>query len=171
MLRRYMSISLHTKDYFQSLGIIRILGSMSAKSALRLLKTRLEEFGLDLQKNVVGMMSDGAIMMMKMGRDSRILHVTCLAHAIHLCVCDIIYKPLEARKKSLEPEVLEEDYDLDSDDGDDNDDNINNNEEMTKVAPEFDKIVAKVKKILKISRNSPVRNDDILQPEILVFRK
>ena len=40
---------------------------------------------------------------------------------------------------------------------------------MPKLAPEFDRIAAKVRKISKIFINSPVRNDAFLQPEIFKF--
>ena len=42
--------------------------------------------------------TDGASVMMKFGRDTRPLHIACLAHAIHLCVCDVLCK--EKRKKT-----------------------------------------------------------------------
>jgi len=36
--------------------------------------------------------TDRASVMIKFGRDTRPLHIACLAHAIHLCVCDVLYK-------------------------------------------------------------------------------
>ena len=36
----------------------------------------------------------GASMMMKFGCQTELSHFTCLAHAIHLNVCDVIYKEM-----------------------------------------------------------------------------
>jgi len=40
--------------------------------------------------------TDGTSVMIKFGRDTRPLHIDCLAHAVYLCVCDVLHK--EKRK-------------------------------------------------------------------------
>ena len=49
-------------------------------------------FGLDLNKDVVATVTDGASCMVKFKKDTCPEHVTCYAHAIHLAVCDVLYK-------------------------------------------------------------------------------
>ena len=57
---------------------------------------------------------------MKAGRETCPLHIACLSHAIHLCICDVLYK--EKRKinefnnknnNANDNEVKEEDSDID----------------------------------------------------------
>ena len=64
--------------------------------------------------------TDGASVMMKVGRETSPLHIACLSHAIHLCICDVLYK--EKRKinefnnknnNANDNEVEEEDSDID----------------------------------------------------------
>ena len=33
-----------------------------------------------------------ASVMMKIGRETSPQHIACLSHAIHLCICDVLYK-------------------------------------------------------------------------------
>jgi hypothetical protein len=66
-----------------NLGVVRIVGSLPAKAAINVFKMRLEEFGIDISKHIVGI-TDGASLMMKVGKDISVNHVTCLAHGIHL---------------------------------------------------------------------------------------
>ena len=41
---------------------------------------------------MVATITDGASLMVKFGKDTCPEHVTCYAHAIHLAVCDVLYK-------------------------------------------------------------------------------
>ncbi|XP_076817944.1 uncharacterized protein LOC143463363 [Clavelina lepadiformis] len=52
----------------------------------KLVEERLECFGLNLKKDVVATVTDGASIMVKFGKDTSPQHVTCYAHAIHLAV-------------------------------------------------------------------------------------
>ena len=45
-----------------------------------------------MNKDVVATTTDGASLMAKFGKDACPEHVTCYAHAIHLAVCDALYK-------------------------------------------------------------------------------
>ena len=76
----------------QSLGMVRIKGPMTAECCLDLIKKRLEDFGLSLQEHIVGMVTDGASVMIKTGRLSGIIHQVCHSHGLHLAVCDVLYK-------------------------------------------------------------------------------
>ena len=98
--RRYMNINVHFQDGFRSLGLIRIQGSLNATKAIKLVEKRLQLFGLDLNKDVVASVTDGASLMVKFGKDTCPEHVTCYAHAIHLAVCDVLYKKTQMQKPS-----------------------------------------------------------------------
>jgi len=74
--QRYIGLNLHLNDAtVQSLDMVRIKGSMTAESGLDLVKKRSEDFGLTLQellpnfnfnpKHIVGMVTDGALVMVK----------------------------------------------------------------------------------------------------------
>ena len=71
----------------------------------KLVTDRLIEFGLDLQ-HIVSITPDGASIMIKLGQNIEPLHQTCLAHAIHLAVCDVIYlKPKKKDANGVEVEL------------------------------------------------------------------
>ena len=52
---------------------------------------------------VVAITTDGASIMIRLGKDIEPLHQVCIAHAIHLEVCDVIYK----KKKDTPEEELD----------------------------------------------------------------
>ena len=47
---------------------------------------------MDLSKNVVATVTDGASLMVKFGKETCPEHVTCYAYAIHLAVCNVLHK-------------------------------------------------------------------------------
>ena len=96
-IRRYMNINVHFQGGFRSLGMIRIQGSLNAAKAIKLVEEQLQLFGLDLNKGVVATIIDGASLMVKFGKDTCPEHVTCYAHAIHLAVCDVLYKKTQLK--------------------------------------------------------------------------
>ena len=84
--RRYMNLYLHDGQSFQSLGMIRVKGSMKSEKAIELVQGRLAKFNLNLDTDIVATITDGASVMMKVGRETCPLHIACLSHAIHLCI-------------------------------------------------------------------------------------
>jgi len=90
--RRYMNLYLHHEQSIQPLGMIRVKGSMKTEKAIELVRERLSKFNLNLDTDIVSTIAGGANVMMKFGRDTRPLRIACLAHAIHLCVCDVLYR-------------------------------------------------------------------------------
>ena len=101
--RRFMNINVHDAEKHWSLGLVHIQGSLPSKRITEVLKKRLSEFGLDLDRDIVGVTTDGASLMVKFGKDNQFIHQLCLAHGTHLSVCDILYK-----KKQLEEDAEEE---------------------------------------------------------------
>lgn len=94
---RYMNVNVHSGQDFYNLGLAEMgEGSYPADRCLDLLREKLAEFEVSLGNHVVGIVSDGATVMKKMGRLSGNVHQLCYTHAIHLAVCDIIYKKAAA---------------------------------------------------------------------------
>ncbi len=172
--RRYMNINAHFNGGFRSLGLPRVKGALDTLKAIDLVKTRLAAFGLDLDKDVVADITDGAAMMVKFGRETKPLHVICYAHAIHLAVCDVLYKKPEQKPSemflsdALTTEHNDEEEDEDVDDEEEEEGRRDNdNESAPDLAVGFHEVIKKVRKIAKIFRQSPVKNDDVLQPQNL----
>ena len=64
-----MNINLHARNcQFWSLCLIRVTRSMSADKCIELLQQKLAQHGLDLRKDIVGIMTDGASVMKKVVR-------------------------------------------------------------------------------------------------------
>ena len=64
---------------------------------IELMQERFHEYALSLNDDIVSIIMDGASIMIKFGRETEPLHFSCLAHAIHLSVCVVLYteKPKE----------------------------------------------------------------------------
>ena len=63
--RRYMNNNVHFHGGFRSLGLVRIQGSLNAAKAIKLVEERLQLFDLNLNKDVVATITDGASRMVK----------------------------------------------------------------------------------------------------------
>ena len=91
--RRYMVVNVHEGEgHHWGLGLVRVKGSMPAEKCIHLLKRKLEAFGLNLDTDIVGICTDGASVMCKVGKLIGVQHQLCLAHGIHLAVHDVLYK-------------------------------------------------------------------------------
>ena len=71
---------------------------MNAAKAIKLVEERLQLFSLDLNKDVIATVTDGASLMVKFGKETCPEYVICYAHAIHLAVCDVLYKKTQHSK-------------------------------------------------------------------------
>ena len=97
--RRYMNINVHVEDRHWNLGSVRTFGSMPAEKAVAVVKKKLDEFGIDLDSDVVAATTDGASVMVKFGKSILSIPQLCLAHGIHLAICGVLYKI----NKDMEP--------------------------------------------------------------------
>ena len=68
--RRYINLNLHDRQSFQSLGMIRVKGSMKSEKAIELVQGRFAKFNLNLDTDIVATITDGASVMMKVGRET-----------------------------------------------------------------------------------------------------
>ena len=182
--RRYMTINIHHGDSrHYNLGMIRVWGSQTAETLLKIVELRLAEFGLSVDPDVVAMVTDGASIMRKLGRLASCEHVVCLAHTIHLVVGDVLYKK---KKKGSD---AEEECDESADEVEDSFSGTESEEEAceesddngrlpdslsdihTDDPPELSEtvepIIKKVRVIVGKFRKSPVKND-VLQKAIKV---
>ena len=173
---RYMCLNLHDAEQtVVSLGMIRVEGSMPADKALHLVDARLTEFGLDRTKHIVGAVTDGASVMTKLGKIMGIEHQKCHAHGIHLAVTDVLYAKetvadFVCNEDDAESDTEEECDTEDLDIGDDNEAEIDENQDdcelyedeceaFIQLDTEIHPIISKIRKIIKIFRKSPVKND------------
>ena len=127
---------------------------MKSEQAIELVQGRLAKFNLNLDTDIVATITDGASVMMKVGRETSPLHIACLSHAIHLCIFDVLYKEKQKISKFNNKinnvnnnKVEEEDSDIDKT----AEDNLDELPDIVLVS-EFCTIVTKVRKTVKIFR-------------------
>ena len=90
--RRYLNLNIHGVGYFWNLGLVRIQGSFSAEKCIEIIASKLKEFELDLQCDIMAITTDGCSMMRKVGRLLPTLHQLCYAHGLQLVIHDIFYQ-------------------------------------------------------------------------------
>lgn len=154
--KRYINVMLHSTDKLFNLGLVRIIKSATAVICIRLLEQRLNDFGVSLSDEIVGFTTDGASTMQKIGKIIAPKQQLCLAHGIHLAVLDVFYKPNEKLTVN-ELSSSEDDEIFDSFD-------FCIREMKTDLTDRFhiSTVIGKVRKISKIFRKSPTKNE-ILQ--------
>ena len=99
---------------------------MPAEKAVTVVKKKLDVFGIDFDSDVVAATTDGASVMVKFGKSILPIHQICLAHGIHLAICDALYNIC----KDLEP--IADDITIGDDtlsDGELSDDNNNDHDD------------------------------------------
>ena len=143
----------------------------NSEKCLEILKHKLAEFDLE---NFICSTTDGASVMKKFGRLSEIEHQLCMFHGIHLSVTDVLY----CKEKNLSMnEILNSSGEDDNtnqngfvDDGDEDDDGslLLDDENYLEEMPLSGNIrvtIQKIRKIVKLFRNSPTKND-VLQNNV-----
>ena len=171
--RRYMNINVHVAGgEFWSLGMVRVHGAMPAEKCVALLETKLADFGLSLEHDVVAICTDGASVMKKVGTLIPAEQQLCYAHGIQLAVLDVLYKRSAKSRPASGQEVEKlEDSQSGTESSDDEDDEdsvefevINDAEDLiTELSDSYQELVPKVRKIVKMFRHSPMKNDAVLQ--------
>ena len=159
-----MNVNVHTPgDLVKNLGMIPIFGSMPAESAVKLATKRLKDFGLDIEKDIVGSTADGASVMNKFGKLIPPIHVSCYVHAYHLAVVKFVYD-----KDSIEYEEEETDADEGADVDEDEDWNEEDEEEPDEFEEheDFKDLLKRVRTAVKLFRKSPVKTEKFLQKRV-----
>jgi hypothetical protein len=91
--RRYINVNVHKFKKHWNLGLIRIVGDLPADKLLAFVEKRLSEFGLNIHHDIISATTDGASVMLKLGRLAPFLHQVCLVHGFHLAVTKVILIP------------------------------------------------------------------------------
>ena len=65
--RRYMNLNVHYGGGHRSLGLIRIVNSMISSKVIKLVVSKLNQIGLDLEKDIVASTIDAASVLVKFG--------------------------------------------------------------------------------------------------------
>ena len=71
---------------------------------MELIDTRLSEFGIIREIDIIASTTDGAAMMKKFGRLLKCENQSCHAHGIHLAVVDVLYKKTPVQELDAENE-------------------------------------------------------------------
>ena len=103
--------------------MLKIKGSIKAECCLYLVKKQLEDFRLTMKDHIVGMVTDGASVMIKTGRLSGIIHQISHSHGMHLAVCDVLYKKRHNMEDTNEDAEVQK-YDVIESSDDKNDDKL-----------------------------------------------
>lgn len=165
--RRYMNINVHTAgNKFWNLGLTRAHGSMNANKCRNLVETKLEEFGLNFN-GIVSITTDGAAVMKKLGLSLNTDHQLCLAHGIQLAVIKVLYKKNIVEPVSVSGESSEEDGE--EEEGEEDylpeafslefhlvDESDVSNETILPI-------ITKIRRVVKLFRRSPTKNDVLQQ--------
>lgn len=169
--RRYINVNVHAfvkeKPIFWNLGLVRIYGSLPAEACITILKEKLSEYELSLDKDIVCITTDGAKVMVKVGKLIKPDQQLCYAHGIQLAVVDVIYKQQISSNEeiSMQNETVGERVDENVEDDIENDENdtfdlsfptpVNE----VNLAVEYVEVIKKVRKIVKLFKHSPTKND------------
>jgi hypothetical protein len=168
-MRRYIGILVHSGKPFESnrlfwnLGLQRIKESMPAPRCIDLVSSHLKRFNIDLCRDVISMTTDGASVMLRMGRlldDDIPVQQICLAHGAHLAVVDTFYKADSSQRREWDASETDEDSDDDSSSQDEGDADPSARVRFRSVSgPSLGPTVARVRKLVKKFRKSPLMTD------------
>ena len=125
---------------------------------------------MDLKVHIVGCTTDGASVMVKFGKEitSFSYHQQCIAHCIHLAVCNILYCKVNKSSHdeghndvTVEDEIFEEDKEIEEnqDMTDPLFENVTEKNEAPQITEQYSEVIAKVRRICRMFRNSPLKND------------
>ena len=90
--RRYVCLNLHIQRKFWNLWLIRVHRSLSAESCVELINKRLIQYGLNIDRDIIRIITDDASVMQNLGWVIKCHQQLCFAHAIQLGVIDVLYK-------------------------------------------------------------------------------
>ena len=158
--RKLFVVNLHIPDGdFLRIGMIRIRGSMPAEVAKEILTKKLAEYGIELKKHVICNTVDGASVCVKLGKLLKILQQICLAHGLHLSVCDVLYKAKRSNENEDKDTEGEDDIDKDNECGEDW--LAVESDTEPELIITFAAVIEKVRKIVRKFRRSTVANDTL----------
>ena len=174
--KKYLNVNAHHRDDpFDCLGLSRCLGSLPAPKLTQLVVDHANRFGLDLNRDVVSITTDGASVMHVFGRSIPCLHLTCQCHAVNLAVRDILY-PAKKKKDSTISSTFAEADTQDETLEEVSDSNfgrvLEHDEQEGLEEPEllisfWLNLVENARGIVSLFRKSPVKNEEFLQEFVM----
>ena len=109
--KRFMCLNVHGQlGKRWNLGLIRVWRSQTAETLKKLIELRLSDFQLSWE-HIVAVTTDGASIMVKLGRILDFEHIICLSHTLHLVVGDVFY----CKKNEIEEDDTATSTDIDED--------------------------------------------------------
>lgn len=163
--KRYLNVSVFCNKNIYNLGLMKIVGSANADNIYGSTKKVLDTFGIDIEKDVISITTDGVNVMKSAFRNRVYFHQLCYNHAIHLCVVGLLYKKND---KKCENEIcISEDVE-ESEDFCLNDcfDNNDAEDEFVLTNDSFNKVIEKIRVIVKKFKNSPLKQE-LLQKYVM----
>jgi len=164
--RRYLNINVHYKEKHFNLGLVRIHGSCTAEHCVNIVEERLKSFNLNIKDDIIGITTDGASMMVKVGKLMPCYQQLCYAHGVQLAVIDVLYKKNLQQESSEETQIqfyMSDDEDDDVDEDEEDGLSVTLSLSPVEVVLNYRDLIAKVRKTVKIFKKSPTKNDIYLQ--------
>ena len=171
--KRYLSVCLHRKGIDYSLGLVPISGRLCALRLQEKIRGKVADFGLDFDKHLVGLDSDGCSLMIRLGLDCGIAHQVCVVHGVHLAVTKTLYEKKSPNIQQPvddelvdESEATSESQDESSDE--ETSDTANDDEDDVEVPLRewpYSYLVKKLRSAVNSVNKSPLRVE-ILQREV-----
>lgn len=167
--RRYINVNLFSPYFsdnagYKNLGLVRISAKGTAQHCLECLKKKLSNFRLSLDEDVICLTTDGANVMLALGRAARANQQLCLAHGIQLGIIDVLYK--KTTEVTRAPGESSENEEEDSDNSENSDDEDGGFQFDVRVYRRnlvqtlfYKDIIEKVRYVSKMFRKSPTKND------------
>ena len=172
--KKFLNTNVHHDEDFDCLGLKRAKGRMPGPKLTALVTEHANDFQIDLEKDVVACVTDGAKIMDVVGRLIPCLHLKCQCHGVNLAVCDILYPNGKKKKKANN---IDETWDTEnveetSVEEKDEPDQGFSVEHVEPDGPEMlgsDHLVVveKVRGLIRLFRRSAVKNDEYLQEHVL----
>lgn len=152
--RRYINTILLNGKRFWNLGLIRIRGSATAQNCLALVKSKLGQFDINFQNDIVSIITDGCNVMKCIGNQIKpINQQLCFAHAIQLAVLEVLYD-----LSSVSDRAFEEDLEnMENGEDDDGGETLTNtfDEDLVPLNYQFKLIIQNVRSIVSKFKRSP----------------
>lgn len=168
--RRYLNINVHANGRVINLGLHRITGSAKTNKILQLLIDVLADYGLELKRDIISITTDAATVMTCLGKMVGTNQQLCYAHGLHLAVTDNLFKKKRKgpilQDLELVPTVATDNNPDDVETDQDFQEGFVVEDEVLDVQPFVDRIspiIENVRRVSRIFRKSPTKNDDALQ--------
>ena len=70
-----MNLNVHYGGSYRWLGLVRTIGNIDSSKVIELAVKKLNQFGFDLNKDIVAPTTDAASVLVKLGKDTSSIHI------------------------------------------------------------------------------------------------